>query len=256
MEERIKQEHEHPHQNAGKASHKKKNRVMELIAEMWPAYLIEIFVIILGIWITLGLEQWRDNGKEAQLEKIYQKNLLANINTDLRSLKYSIDSTQSLLAKGTELLNFIKDPGKNPVSLNKADFDLQGILARPKFITSDATFSDLKNSGNMRLLKDIHLKSLLFSYYSMAQNIKEAQDAEQQATVVITGPYFFKHFPMGNIGKQVISQQDLQKLPADTEFGNNLLLRIHNRSELLDGYFKANTLANELKKALEEEIKE
>lgn len=256
MEERIKQEHEHPHHSGGKTPHKKKNRVLELIAEMWPAYLIEILVIILGIWITLGLEQWRENGKEEKLEKVYQKNLLADINTDLGSLKYNIGNTQIILAEGNELLNFIKDPVKNPIEAGKADSDLQGVLGRPRFITSDATFSDLKNSGNLKLLKDIHLKSLLFSYYSLAQGIKEVQDAEQQATIIVTGPYFFKHFAMGNIGKQVISQQDLQKLPDDTEFGNNLLLRIHSRSELLEGYQRAATLANELKKALKEQVTE
>jgi hypothetical protein len=255
MEERIKQQEHHSAKNGEPHAHKK-NRVMTLIAEMWPAYLIEVLVIILGIWITLGLEQWRDNARENKLEKVYQKNLLADINTDLGSLKYCIDNTQTLLTKGNELLNFIKNPPANGLSTDKAVSDLQQILGRPKFITSDATFSDLKNSGNLHLLSDIHLKNLLFSYYSMTLNIKEAQDAEQQATIVITGPYFFKHFAMGDIGKQVISPQALQSLSYDVEFGNNLLLRIHTRNELMDGYQKANSLATELKQALEEQVKE
>jgi len=256
MEERIKQEHEHPRQDGGKSPHKKKNRVMELVAEMWPAYLIEIVVIILGISVTMAFEQWRENRKETQLENIYQKNLLADINTDQGSLKSVIDQTDSLLAKDTELMNFVRDPVKNPITVDQAEADLRGILARPKFITSDATFSDLKNSGNLHLLKDIHLKNLLFTYYNMARDIKEVQDAEQQTTIVITGPYFIKHFAFGNIGKQAISQQDLQKLSADVEFDNNLLLRRHNRTELLEGFLKANKLAAELKKELEEKIKE
>jgi len=255
MEERIKREHHEPAKKHGETA-AKKNKVAELLVEMWPAYLIEILVIIVGIWITFAVEQWRDNGKEAQLEKVYQKNLLADINADLLSLKYSVDNTQILLKQGNELLQFIKDPQANAVSPAKADSDLQVILSRPKFITADATFSDLKNSGNLHLLSDIHLKNLLFSYYSMAQNIKEAQDAEQQATIIITGPYFFKHFAMGNIGNHGINVQQLKSLANDAEFGNNLLLRLHNRSELLDGYHKADSLAIEVKKVLEEQIKE
>jgi len=256
MEQRIKQEHQHSQKNDGKTVHKQKNRVMELIAEMWPAYLIEIFVIILGIWITLALEQWRDNGKENQLEKIYQKNLLSDVSTDLSELKSVIEETQNILKKDTRMLDFVKDPAKNPVTVTEAESDLQAILARPKFITSDATFSDLKNSGNLRLLKDIHLKNLLFSYYNIARDIKEVQDAEQQTTIVITGPYFIKHFAFSDIGKQGISQQELQRLSGDIEFDNNLLLRRHNRSELLEGYQKANKLAGELKQTLEERVKE
>lgn len=40
---------------------RKKNRVLNLLNEMWPAYLIEVVVIIVGISITLVLEEWRDN---------------------------------------------------------------------------------------------------------------------------------------------------------------------------------------------------
>ncbi len=256
MEERIKRQQHHPAKKSGETAHKKHNRVTELLLEMWPAYLIEVLVIIIGIWITFAVEQWRDNSKEAELERVYQKNLLADINADQQSLKYSIDNTRVILTNGNELLNFIKQPNTDPLSPAKADSDLQNILARPKFITSDATFSDLKNSGNLRLLKDIRLKNLLFSYYSMAQNIKEAQNAEQEATVVITGPYFFKHFAMGNIGNHGINEQQLKSLSTDAEFGNNLLLRIHNRNELLNGYKKADSLAVEVKKALEEQIKD
>lgn len=256
MEERIKREHHQPAKKPVEAAHKKHNRVSELLLEMWPAYLIEIVVIIVGIWITFAVEQWRDNSKEAALEKVYQKNLLADIGADQQSLKYSIDNTRIILADGNQLLSFIKQPNANAISPLKADSDLQNILSRPKFITSDATFSDLKSSGNLRLLKDIRLKNLLFSYYSAAQTIKEAQDAEQQATVVITGPYFFKHFAMGNIGNHGINISQLKSLSSDAEFGNNLLLRIHNRTELLDGYLRADSLANEVKKTLEEQIKE
>jgi hypothetical protein len=57
----------------------KKHTISGLIRDMWPAYLIEIIVIILGISITLALEEWRDSSKESKLENIYLKNLLADV---------------------------------------------------------------------------------------------------------------------------------------------------------------------------------
>ena len=56
-----------------------RDRFRHLLSDMWPAYLIEIVVIMLGISITLALEQWRDGAKEDQLEKIYRGNLAADI---------------------------------------------------------------------------------------------------------------------------------------------------------------------------------
>src|SRR5437763_8297118 len=78
----------------------KKHTVTGLLKEMWPAYLIEIIVIILGISITLILEEWRDSSRENNLEQIYLKNLQTDVATDLNSLGQSIWATVSLLLRG------------------------------------------------------------------------------------------------------------------------------------------------------------
>jgi hypothetical protein len=240
------------------SGHHGKRKVMKLIEEMWPAYLIEIFVIILGISITLALEEWRDKSKESELAAIYEKNLLADVDVDLASLKHVEQSTTELVSKGDELLEFIKDPSVNSLTSSRADSDIRAIIGRTKFISSDATFSDLKNSGNLHLLGDIQLKNLLFAYYSLAQIIKETQDAEQQATIIISGPYFLKHFPLsGDAGPQpVMDPQQLQTLSRDVEFGNNVLLRVENRKELLEDYKMADSLGGRLRGVLMEKVRE
>jgi hypothetical protein len=263
MEEKIKEGGEGvtasaPPSPAGPAGRHRKRKVLKLIEEMWPAYLIEIFVIILGISITLALEEWRDKSKESELAAIYQKNLLADVDVDLASLKHVEQNTTELVSKGDELLDFIKNPSVNTLTSSRADSDIRAIIGRTKFISSDATFSDLKNSGNLHLLGDIQLKNLLFAYYSLAQNIKETQDAEQQATIIISGPYFLKHFPLsGAAGSQpVMDPQQLQALARDVEFGNNVLLRVENRKELLGDYKMADSLGGRLREVLVEKVKE
>jgi hypothetical protein len=235
-----------------------KHKVYHLIREMWPAYLIEVLVIILGISITLALEEWRDNSKEEKTERIYQKNLLTDIDTDLQSLKIITESTQGLLVKADRLLGFIKNPGVNTLLPGQLYSDVGGILGRPNFISSDATFSDLKNSGNLHVLKDIQLKNLLFAYYNQVQVIREIQDAEQQATITISGPYFFKRFPLGDAGNQQpgMSSTELQDLSKNIEFGNNVLLRVNNRQELLERYQRAILLGTQLKKSLSAKVGE
>ena len=134
------------------------NRIWHLIAEMWPAYLIEILVIILGISITLALEAWREGRKEEKLEKVYLANLSTDIDADLQMLKAAQNATKDILQKGDDLLQFIRDPKQHPLPLSAINSDVRAILGRPKFVTQDATFSDLKSSGNLALLKDIPLE--------------------------------------------------------------------------------------------------
>ena len=135
----------------------KGNKLFHLIREMWPAYLIEIVVIILGISITLALEQWRDGVKERKLEQVYLGNLLADIQADRQSLRDAASGTQLLLGHGNDLLQFVNEPVTHLLSTDQVHSDVRAVLSRPKFIAHDATFSDLKTSGNLHLVDDISL---------------------------------------------------------------------------------------------------
>jgi hypothetical protein len=234
----------------------KKRRVSTLLREMWPAYLIEILVIILGISITLALEEWRDQSKENQLENIYLKNLLADVEVDLHSLQEVSASTQKIVTIGNELLEYTRNLRGKDLSSNRVDADVRSILGRPKFFSSDATFSDLKSSGNLHLLKDIPLKNKLFAYYGQTQNIKELQDAEQLATITLSGSYFLKRFPMADSSSLTSNTRpdDADKLLTNFEFENNVLLRVLTRKELLEVYQIADSLAGQLKIELDKKI--
>ena len=215
----------------------KGNKLGHLIREMWAAYLIEILVIILGISITLALEEWRDHDRERRLEQIYLGNLRTDVDADIRSLDSTGAETSVLLQHGDALLH--------PVRGSAWRKDVRAILGRPRFISQDATFLDLKSSGNLHLLEDIALKNLLFAYYDMTQFIKEDQDAEQQATIVIGGPYFLKHFDLDET-----DTLPAEAPPKDVEFRNNVLLRVNTRKELLGIYQSTDSLARRLREAL------
>ncbi|HEY2648596.1 MAG TPA: DUF6090 family protein [Puia sp.] len=235
------------------ASHKK-HSVSGLIKEMWPAYLIEMIVIILGISITLALEEWRDNSRENHLEQIYLKNLQTDVESDLQSLGQAMTSTKSLLQKGNELLGYARSSDHKNISYNQVSDDVRAILGRPNFISSDASFTDLKSSGNLHLIKNIQLKNRLFAYYSETQHIKEVQDAERQTAIVLSGAYFLKQFSLDENRTQPVSMTTagLNELMKSIEFNNNVLLRVLNRNELFAIYQHADSLAELLHNTLVE----
>jgi hypothetical protein len=100
-------------------------------------------------------------------------------------------------------------------------------------------------------VKDIQMKNLLFDYYSQTANIKEMQDAEQLATINLSGPYFLKSFQIDPSFPESASKSDkIKQLLNSFEFNNNVLLRVLNRGELLALYQKTDSLADRLKAAL------
>ena len=228
-----------------------KNKLKNLVKEMWAAYLIEIFVIILGISITLALEEWRDNAKERRLEQVYLKNLLTDIGLDRQSLANTSHETQTIIDRGNELLAHIRNPDSGAMSFGQLVTDVRAILGRPKFQSNDATFSDLKSSGNLHLIEDIQLKNVLFSYYNEVQSINNNQDAEQQATIALSGSYFLRQIPLDDSGRQANPTRAGDGLPKDIEFSNNVLLRVSTRKELLGLYQRAEALADKVRNELE-----
>jgi hypothetical protein len=219
---------------------------------MWPAYLIEVVVIILGISITLVLEEWRDKGKEVELAKVYEANLAADIGADRQSIRYAADLTDTLLARGEEISRFVTNPDEHALSAARLNDDVRMLIARPKFLSHDATFSDLKSSGNLHLIKDITLKGMLFAYYSKTENIRENQEAEQQATIELSGRYFLQWFALDGSDDSPIFRNPggVKGLAANAEFRNHVLSRVGTRMELRSLYRDADSLAIRLSRAL------
>jgi hypothetical protein len=225
-------------------------RFRHLIGEMWPAYLIEIVVIILGISITLALEEWRDGAKEEKLENLYRRNLLSDIDADLGELQKATSRTTNLLAHGQTILQSENGSAAQSHFDTALTADLRAILDRPKFVSHDATFAELKSSGNLHLIKDVDLKWLLFNFYNQVQVIKEVQDAEQQATITLVGPYFLQRFPMDDGFRQSSKVEQFAGVAGDTEFRNLVLLRVTNRTEILALYNRADSFATQVKAIL------
>jgi hypothetical protein len=251
MEESIRKKERFPATNSQKKSGKE-HKVLQLIREMWPAYVIEVLVITLGISITIAMEKWRDDVKEQQLEKIYVQNLASNINADQTLLISVIQRTDKIIEKGSQLMFFLQNPKNSPDAADGISEDVRAILDRPKFQANDATFSDLKSSGNLHLIEDIELKNILFSYYTTTESIKEVQNAEQMATINISGPFFLKRFSLAE-PENVTQNRNIKNnagLLRSVEFKNNVSLRVENRRELLSLYKHALYLSKQLDKQL------
>ncbi|HEY4336296.1 MAG TPA: hypothetical protein VGM89_10370 [Puia sp.] len=227
---------------------KKRNRILHLLSEMWPAYLIEVLVIIVGISITLVLEEWRDKAKENELATIYLTNLAADIESDRRSIHYASSLTDTLLAAGEEIRQFVEAPDQHLLTAARINRDVRALISRPKFLSHDATFSELKSSGNLHLIKDVTLNWLLFSYYSKAENIKENQEAEQMATIELSGRYFLQSFSLDGSEESPVFRDPggIKALATNAEFRNHVLARVGTRQELQSLYKDTDSLASQL----------
>src|SRR4051812_1759002 len=126
--------------------------VLAALRHRWPEYLIEIFVIVFSISISFGLDQWKDTRHEDEVEQLYLKTLSGNLASDIDALHEIIPETQLVIRKAQSLLDASR--ASTPISPAQLDVDIRDIARRPSFFAHDAAFSDLRSSGNLRVIHD------------------------------------------------------------------------------------------------------
>jgi type II secretory pathway pseudopilin PulG len=137
-------------------------KLANLIRERWPEYVVEIAVIIFSISISFALDEWKDRQQKQELEQLYLKELARDIDADIRQLNGIIAETKQVAQKANGLIKLSQQESQ-PVYSQFVN-DVRFIFKRPRFVAQDATFSDLKSSGNLQTMRSFPLKNALFDY--------------------------------------------------------------------------------------------
>ncbi|MVM31621.1 hypothetical protein GO755_16355 [Spirosoma sp. HMF4905] len=218
-------------------------KLYNLLREKWPEYVLEVIVIIFSITISFAVDEWKDGKQKQELEQVYLKGLYSDIRTDLNQLKEVMDETRQIIQRTQKLSEL------NPQT-PKADYtqfadNIRFSFKRPRFIAEDATFSDLKSTGNMQVIRSFPLKNSLFDYYKQYETIVQVETAELETTNAIIGPYILRRFSLA--GKASEAQKtNWIAITGEAEFQNALLIRRSTREELLRDYQQSLKLGNEI----------
>jgi len=97
------------------------NQFISTIAEQWPNYILEIFVIILGVIGAYMLNKWYENSKNNKKEKLYIQSLREDLQNQLEEIKIQISFEKPILDSiywiGNKLLTNFED--SSPDEINK-----------------------------------------------------------------------------------------------------------------------------------------
>lgn len=217
----------------------------QLLQQKWPEYLLEIAVIIFSISVSFALDRWQEESSNNKLEHRYLHSLHDDIQSDIKNLQSIIAETEGVIKAAQELLKLGEQLDSTELDYKQFSAHLREVVKRPRYYVKDATFTDLTSSANMRLIKDFDLKNALFEYYQQYKAIQMVEASEQEIIINITALYLVKHFSLEGI---IASDSTLAVTPPatistailkDTEYRNNILLRLFNRRELLGNYQEA-----------------
>ncbi|MFC4720851.1 DUF6090 family protein [Geojedonia litorea] len=146
--------------------HIRQNLLIEGKTSKYFKYAIgEIVLVVIGILIALQINNWNEQRKAESTTFIYVENLIEDIKKDTLMYADQINAATLKYQYCKDIYNVIyegqktKDTAKFIISLQSA-----GRLIVPT--TTDNTYQDLLNTGNLKLIKDKQSIEAIRDYYS------------------------------------------------------------------------------------------
>ena len=141
----------------------------------WTHYFWEFLMLFLAVFCGFLAENQREHMVEHRREKEYIKSLVEDLKQDNSQLNQIIAAFNEKIRFKDSLLKELASPEVSKNS-SKAYYYFEMSRHFPDFIYTDRTIQQLKNSGNMRLLRNKAVADSIVDYDSKVRNLFVGQN--------------------------------------------------------------------------------
>jgi hypothetical protein len=132
-------------------------------------YFLEFLMIFLAVTLGFFAENLREYTADKEREKVYIKNLYEDLKSDTISYSNFLKANQDFFNSVDTLIKLIEGPDRNS-RISKIYF-LARMVTLPAnnnlyLFFNQRTFSQMKNSGQLRLISNQEIADSISSYYS------------------------------------------------------------------------------------------
>ncbi|MEO9476357.1 MAG: hypothetical protein ABJG41_12510 [Cyclobacteriaceae bacterium] len=146
------------------------NRILTTLSEKWPEYLLEIFVLIIGIYGAFAVDNWNENRKCLKDEQALYDQLLLDYEANLAQLEQKIFMHEQSIKSGFAILQAIDYP---------ENINYDSLTSHLAIFSIDPTFdpiaNDLVGSGKINLIQNPELNRFLSNWESDFVAFKEIE---------------------------------------------------------------------------------
>ena len=136
----------------------------------------EIFLVVIGILIALQINNWTSQQKQKQLQVVYLNRLINDLDHDLANIEFAETEITENQAVISNFVNTISTGQDKDQLLNSmvAYFEKGWIIT--EFVPSTNTYTDLSQTGNMKVIRNTDLVNDVISYYSYMVQIENSNN--------------------------------------------------------------------------------
>jgi hypothetical protein len=145
----------------------------------WTHYFWEFLMLFLAVFCGFLAENFREHEVEHQREKQYIRSFAEDLKKDIYQLD-SLIQKREVRKIQIDSLNFILQ-SPDPDLYGKQLYYYSRYLPRPyNYVSNDATIQQLKNSGNLRLIRKLYVQDTLMAYERQSHFIDYIRTREEQ----------------------------------------------------------------------------
>ena len=243
--------------------HIRQKLIMENKTSKYLKYAIgEIVLVVIGILIALQINNWNENRKFNSLKKVYIERLIEDLKQDTIRINTLIHETNRQ-QRNIETVITQLDVGIQSETLTRTMIEyLEFGWNMNEFTPSSNTYTDLSQTGNLNVFRNIELIEHIKQYYILIENADKGQNINKdwilpidvtvtkETTVFELDPvtaHLFNSYNRNKALEDLIDHKDLiQRNAAGHYWFNN---------SLINYILKIKVLAVELINTLQEELK-
>lgn len=171
----------------------------------WTGYLLELLVVIIGVTIAFGLNNWREGSKQDDLEELYLQSLQNDLAQDAAMLADWKDRQEATIARIGQLIA-MKTSGRVVEDSLSACFRAMNYSLA--FVPTSSTFRSMESSGNLSIISDFEMRKALTTYYEIyCPSLAQMDMAYEKHTAQFSAPFFMEHArysPMGKLDPSIM----------------------------------------------------
>ena len=217
-----------------------KEVISSLKKRNWKSYFKEFFMLFLAVFCGFLAENYRESLSVQKIEKEYMLSLIEDLKTDTTNLKTYIAFKKEKSLLMDSLASLMLSQERNGYG-NQIYYFARQVFDEKPFVYSDGTIQQLKNAGNLRLIKKRNIVDELLKYEKKVRVLEEWEenDNKTKSTFREMGGRVF-HSPELNATMDpnmnfVRPTTNPQLITDDFSTINELVFQIHFLSKMSQG---------------------
>ncbi|HJS53026.1 MAG TPA: hypothetical protein VJ765_00740 [Chitinophagaceae bacterium] len=143
----------------------------------WTHYFWEFLMLFLAVFCGFLAEYQLEHLIEHQREQKYVQSLIQDLKTDAANLRVYADLRVEKRIMMDSLVLLLSTDKQNEFG-NETYFFARHVFHGPPFVSTDGTMQQLKNAGNLRLIKNENIINNILAYDASVKELKEWDESD------------------------------------------------------------------------------